>query len=245
MRISHLLVSAIAIATLGACGGGEEKGELKGEPVAAVAAPAGKQWIDVVSKTANGGYVVGNPDAKVKLVEYASLTCSHCRDFEEQGGPELMEKYVGTGKVSYEIRKFLLNPFDIPLSILTRCAGPEAYFGLTKQFYQNQASFLEAAGKVDPAKLEAAIKLPENQRYVALAQEMGAIEFFKSRGISEDQAKACLSDTARAKELTDITEKATKEKQVGGTPTFFLNGNKLDVNAWPAVKGKLQEAGAR
>jgi protein-disulfide isomerase len=249
MRISHLLVSAVAIAALSACGGGDEKGVVKGEPVAAVAPPAGKEWTDVVTRTEAGGYLMGNPDAKVKLVEYASVTCSHCREFEEEAFEQLFKDYVGTGKVSFELRNFILNPYDIPITILTQCSGPEAYFGLTQQFYQNQSAFLDGAQKADQAKMQAAMSLPEDQRFAALGKEIGVVEFFKARGISEDQANACLTKPGAAKTLIDATAKAGKDDKVEGTPWFVLNGVSFGLkpgsSGWGQVKSKLQEAGAR
>jgi protein-disulfide isomerase len=249
MRKSIFLSVAALTLALAGCSGGGEGDTPKGDVVKTVAAPAGKQWVDVVSKTADNGYLVGNPDAPIKLVEYLAVTCSHCREFEEQGFEELLKDYVGTGKVSFELRNFLLNPYDVPISIMTRCAGPEAYLALTQQFYQNQGPFLEAAGKIDPAKMQAAMQLPENQRFLALAQEMGVIEFFKSRGIAEDQAKICLTKPENATELVKITDKATNEFKVNGTPSFLLNGTKFDLevgtSGWKQVKRRLQEAGAR
>jgi protein-disulfide isomerase len=248
MRIKSLLTAAVAVLALASCGSGET-GAAKGDPVAAVAAPAGQQWVDVVSKTPAGGYIVGNPDAKIKLIEYASVTCSHCRDFKVEGFEPLMKDYVGTGKVSFELRNFLLNSYDVPISILTRCTGPDAYFGLTEQFFDSQTEFLNQAQKVDPAKLQAALALPENQRFVTLGQELGVIEFFKARGVPEDQAKACLAKPENAKELVDMTEKAGKEADVKGTPSFTLNGVNFGLepgtSGWSQVKKRLQEAGAR
>ena len=250
MRIKSLLIATVAAMALSACGSESgTTGSVQGEPVAKVAAPAGKAWVDVVSKTGEGGYLIGNPDAKIKLVEYASVTCSHCADFDAEGYEPLFADYVGTGQVNLEIRNFLLNPYDIPISILTRCSGPEAYVALTQQFYQNQRTVLDAMSKVDPATIEAAMKLPEAERYVAMAQAMGVIEFFKARGVSEDQAKICLADPNAPKELIAMTEKAAKELKVTGTPSFFLNGQILEMantpSVWTQVKTRLQEAGAR
>jgi protein-disulfide isomerase len=250
MRMKSLLVATAAALVLAACGGeAGSSGAVKGEPVAKVAAPAGKQWVDVVSKTEEGGYLIGNPDAKIKLVEYASVTCSHCAEFETEAYEPLLTNYVGTGQVSFEVRNFLLNPYDIPISILTRCSGPEAYLALTQQFYQNQRPVLDAMSKVEPATIEAAMKRPETERYVAMAQAMGVIEFFKARGVSEDQAKACLADPSAPKELLGMTEKAASELKVTGTPSFFLNGQLLEISpqpsVWTQVKTRLQEAGAR
>ncbi len=250
MRKSILMaVSALSLTLVG-CGGSGVEGETpKGDVIKAVSAPAGKAWVDVVSKTADNGYLIGNPEAAIKLVEYASVTCSHCRDFEKEGFDELLNDYVGTGKVSLEIRNFLLNPYDVPISILTRCAGPESYLALTQQFYQNQTDQLAKMQTADQAKMQAALQMPENQRFLALGQEMGIIDFFKARGVSEDQAKMCLTDPANATELVKMTDKATNELKVTGTPSFILNGVKFDLEVgkpgWTQVKRRLQEAGAR
>lgn len=249
MRLISTIFAAALALTLAACGSGDDQKSIAGQPVAAVAPPAGKQWIDVASKTEEGGYLIGNPDAKIKLVEYLAVTCPHCREFDEQGYEPLLADYVGTGKVSLEMRNFLLNPYDIPISLLTRCSAPEAYLPLTRQFYENQVDVLTAAQKVAPDKIKAALDQPESTRYLALGEAMGVVDFFKARGISDDQAKACLTDQAAAKSLIGMTEKATNEFKVDGTPSFMINGVKIELTnqtpVWQQVKAKLAEAGAR
>lgn len=249
MRLISTLIAATAVLALTACGSDDKKAAATGEPVAAVAPPAGKQWVDVAKKTEEGGYLIGNPDAKVQLVEYLSVTCPHCREFEEEAYEPLLRDYVGTGKVSLEIRNFLLNPYDLPISILTRCSADEAYLPLTQQFYENQVSFMQALQKVPQPTLEAALKQPENTRWLALGQAMGVVEFFKARGVSEEQAKVCLTDPAQPKKLIAMTEKATNELKVGGTPAFFINNVQVEMTnqtpLWQQLKAKLAEAGAR
>ena len=92
MRISKILFASIALMALASCGGSDEKGSLTGEPIAAVAPPAGKVWTEVAKKTPEGGYLIGNPDAKIKLIEFGSLTCHVCADFATQSGEEFNEK---------------------------------------------------------------------------------------------------------------------------------------------------------
>jgi protein-disulfide isomerase len=241
MRFATFITAAIAL-SLSACSGGDKT---DGAPkLAKVAAPAGKAWSDSAVKSTEGGYIIGNPNAKIKLIEYASTTCSHCAEFEEVGYADLLRNYVGTGQVSFEIRNYLLNPYDIPISILTRCDGPENYLGLTTKLFQNQRIVLETAAKADIGKMNAAMKLPDNVRFVELSKEMGLTAFFKSQGLSEEKANKCLSDPAAAKELITMTEAASKLK-VDVTPTFFINGKmQADLHSWPALKQKLQELGA-
>ncbi len=245
MRISHLLVSAVAVVTLSACGGSGEQGSLKGDPVAAVAPPAGKQWVEVVTKTEDGGYLFGNPDAKVKLMEFASLTCHVCADFSNQSKEELTEKYINTGKVSYEFRNYVRDPYDLIAAQIIRCGADEAVLGLTEQFFVWQPTLLEKGQAMDEAKLKEFDALPESERNFAVAEYLGIIDFFAERGVSRDQAKTCLADKAAMEKLAKKTGEYNKNYSISGTPTFYLNGNKIDFTAWQQVKGKLQEAGAR
>jgi protein-disulfide isomerase len=245
MRISHFILSAVALVALSSCGGGGEQGSLKGDPVAAVAPPAGKQWVEVVAKTKDGGYLFGNPDAKVKLVEFASLTCHVCADFSTQSNEELTEKYINTGKVSYEFRNYVRDPYDLMAARIIRCGADEAVLGLTEQFFVWQPTLLAKGQSMDEAKLKEFDALPEAERDFAVAEYLGIIDFFAERGVSRDQAKACISDKAEMEKLAKMTAEYNKNYSIAGTPTFYLNGNKIDVTAWQAVKGKLQEAGAR
>ena len=99
MRIATALVGAAALS-------------LASGAMAAKAAPA-RDWSKTVAVTPDGGFRMGNPAAKVKLVEYGSLACPHCRHFEETGYKPLVQNYVRPGQVSYEFRNYLLNTPDI------------------------------------------------------------------------------------------------------------------------------------
>jgi protein-disulfide isomerase len=245
MRIFPILTALLAIFTLSSCGGGDEKGSLTGEPIAAVAPPAGKQWIEVVSKTTDGGYLIGNPEAKIKLMEFGSLTCHVCADFATKSGEEFHEKYINTGKVAFEFRNFVRDPYDQAAARLARCGADDAMFPLTEQFFAWQPTLLENGKNIDQAKQAEIAALPEADRAYAIAEAVGIIDFFAERGVSRDQAKTCLADKAEMEKLAKLTADYGKNYDISGTPTFYLNGNKIDVTAWDAVKAKLQEAGAR
>lgn len=245
MRIKSLFITAAAALALAACGSGDSAGAPKGEPIAKVAAPAGKAWTDVVTKTEVGGYKMGNPDAKLQLVEYGAITCPGCAQFSVQSTEELNE-IVNTGVVAMEFRPYLVHGVqDIPGFLLAACSGPEAFFPLTEQLYAEQQSWLSKISTVTEADQKAMQKMTPEQISTLLGTKMGLIDFVKSRGISEDQAKSCLSDKAAIDALIASTERGTKEDGVTGTPFFLLNGAKLDASSWNQVKGKLVEAGAR
>ncbi len=243
---SLTMTSLLALSTIGlsACGGGE--GEVtSAEPLPNVEAPEGTEWRNVVAKTEENGYVIGNPEAPIKLVEYAALTCGACAAFENEAYSEIIEDYVNTGRVSFEIRNFLLNPYGLVLGILTRCGPTESYPALTEQVFKNQGALLNNLQTVDQNAMQAAFAKAESEGYGEAARVMGVIDFFKERGISEDQANACLADKGKAQELLDMTEKGGKEYKVEGTPSFFINNVKVEYSGWANLKGKLQEAGAR
>nr|WP_315456759.1 thioredoxin domain-containing protein [uncultured Sphingorhabdus sp.] len=245
MRIKSLIIASAAALALAACGGGDTAGASKGEALAKVVAPAGKAWIDVVTKTDFGGYQMGNPDAKLKLVEYGAITCPGCAQFSVQSTEELNE-LVNTGTVSMEFRPFLVHGIqDVPGFLLAQCSGPEAFFPLTEQLYAEQPSWLGKISTVTEADQQAMQKMSPEQISTLLGTRLGLIEFVKSRGISEDQAKSCLADKAAIDGLIKTTERGTKEDGVSGTPFFLLNGAKLDASSWNQVKTKLVEAGAR
>lgn len=214
-------------------------------PIAKIAPPAGKAWTDVVDANADGGVVMGNPNAPIKVIEYGSLSCPHCAKLAQDGFAKLTGDYVASGRVSLEFRSFAIHPVDVPLTMLVRCAPKESFFALAEQIYQN---FEPVMNKVyDQAvqtKVQAAMSLPENQRFPAAADAMGLTEFFAARGIPVDQSHACLADFAKANEVAAHSD-AYGKQGIDSTPTLFVNGAKITGNTWAELEAELQRAGAR
>ncbi|WP_159976920.1 MULTISPECIES: thioredoxin domain-containing protein [unclassified Novosphingobium] len=240
-----LLVAPLALG-LAACGKKEDPAAgPSGEPIARVAPPAGKAWADMIEKTPEGGYRMGNPEAPIKLIEYGALSCSHCAEFAKESFDKLRDDYVASGRVSYEMRYFMLNVFDIPASLLATCGTTEAVIPLSEQFWAWQPKMFENMQNADKAKLAALDALPKEQQIAAVAEISGMNEFFASRGIARDQGNACVSDTAKAKALADQTQKASEQFNITGTPSFIINGNSVGSGSWAEIEPKLQQAGAR
>jgi protein-disulfide isomerase len=86
----------------------------------------------------------------VKVVEFGSMTCNHCADFAEEGEPQLIEKYVKSGQVSFEFRNFVRDPADIAASLLARCNGASAFFPLTDQLYAAQGEWVGKLQQMSP-----------------------------------------------------------------------------------------------
>jgi protein-disulfide isomerase len=216
----------------------------KGEAIAKIAPPAGQNWADTYSVTPEGGYLMGNPQAPIKLVEFAALSCSHCAEFSEKSAAELHDNFIASGRVSLEVRFFMLNALDVPATLLATCSSPEAALPLAKQFWAWQGEMFNNL-KTNGAAMEAASQLPVNQRFAAIAKAGGMDAFFASRGVAVDQGNACLANTAKATQLVEATGKAGKDYGITGTPTFLLNGKKIDANNWESVRTALEQAGAR
>jgi len=240
------LAAPLALGLASCDSAGDGAGEVpQGEPVASVAPPEGQLWSDVVSVTEHSGHVIGNPDAPIKLIEYGSLTCPACANFAVTGVTPLREKYVDSGRVSFELRNFAIHGMvDLVLARLVRCGAPEAVHPLSDQVWANVAQLTEPL-RTNPDALEQVGDLPMEQRFVAFAQRAGYIDFFAARGLSADQAASCLADVASMQKLADETSTQAKEFDITGTPTFFLNGVKIDGSNWASVEAALQRAGAR
>jgi protein-disulfide isomerase len=99
--------------------------------------------------------------------------------------------------------------------------------------------------QANQAAIEQGMSLPENQRFVAFAERGGLLDFFAARGISRDQATQCLSDAAAIKALAERLRTQSDKDNITGTPTFFINGNRVDGIEWAPVEAALQRAGAR
>jgi protein-disulfide isomerase len=245
---ARLLVAAVALPLalgLTACGSNGSGGEASGEKIAPIAAPAGKAWSEVVAKTEDGGYLMGNPEAPIKLVEYGSLSCPACARFAQEGYEQLVNEFVGSGRVSFEFRSFAIHPQDVPLTVLAQCGSTEAFFPLTHQIYTNFDAMNAPLGNPETqAKANAAAQAPPPQRFVAFADALGYTEFFAQRGIAVDQGKACLLEPANAQRVADLAQKYS-EDGITGTPTLLVNGTKLDTAKWADTREALIAAGAR
>ena len=214
-------------------------------PVAAVPPPAGKQWTDIVSETADGGYLMGNPNAPVKLVEYASFSCPHCKHFAETGVDPLKTKYVATGKVSWEFRSFLIHSMDAPLTLLMRCRGPEPFFALTEQLYAAQDDIMKKYLAIPAAEQQRVGSLPPIENFKAQAQEGDLYGFFGARGLPRAQAESCLSNQKAIDQMNAWANKYA-EDGINETPTFVINGTTWEADRtgelWPQLDRALTQA---
>lgn len=211
---------------------------------AAEAAPARRaapvDWARTVAATPEGGFRMGNPAAKVKLVEYGSLTCGHCAAFAKDGMASLVGTYVRSGKVSYEYRTFILNGLDVAAILVARCGGPGRFFPLADKLYATQDQWKARVRDLTDAQKQALNALPENQRLGRLAELAGIPGIAAQHGIAPALAKRCLADRAAFDRLGKMAEAAAAQG-VDGTPTFFLNGANIGPHSWATLEPILRE----
>jgi protein-disulfide isomerase len=183
-------------------------------PVPAPAADTSLSAADTASLLAVGkdDRILGNPDAPISIVEYASLTCPHCAHFTDEVLPEIKKKWIDTGKAKLVLRDFPLDGEALRAAMIARCAPPDRFYAFVDTFFQDQANWATAPDV--PAALT---------RLAALG------------GMSKEAVEKCLKDTALENKILDGRLTASKQLDVNATPTFFINGTKFTGD--PTVEG--------
>ncbi len=238
-------ISALALVLAGCGGSGGSNSTATGNtaaPLPAIAAPNGGDWTETVSATERGGYLMGNPNAPVKLVEYGSITCPTCARFSTDASQRLTDTYVRSGQVSWEFRPFLIHAQDPGVFLLLRCAGPAPFFRLSEQLFATQQEWVGRSVNMPPEQAQQIQNLDPHAQAAAMVRVMGIDQFFRQRGLSEARINACLADDAALQQLGQIAQRATSEENVQGTPTFIINGEKLDASDWASVESRLRSA---
>jgi len=252
MKARIFLTGAAAALALAGC----HKSSNNGAPTAAANEkvtitqanpPPGGTWADVVNQTSAGGYMMGNPNAKVKLIEIGSLSCPHCKAFDDEGVPTLVEKYVKPGKVSWEFRPYLIHgPIDMAADLIARCNGPKTFFPLAQALYKDQSLWL---GKIETApqdKVQQIQNLPTNQIFVAMANLLGLQDWAAARGVPQAKSNQCLSDQKMInQEVQYSADVNSNYPDFTGTPSFIINGKLLPnppVGSWDKLQPELDSA---
>lgn len=202
------------------------------------AAPA-VDWTRKVTQTPEGAFVLGNPAAKTRLVEYVSYTCPHCAHFSNEARAELRSKYIATGGTAVEIRHAVRDPLDLAATLLARCGGPARFFADHDKLFATQEQWFEKGLQYWQANAEALQAAAERDRLKMVARGAGLPALL---GMSETQANACLSNEAREKPVLAMTEEAWRKRSIPGTPYFLINGTPVaDTTTWAALAPHLKK----
>ena len=150
---------------------------------------------------------LGNPDAEVTVIEYASFTCPHCRSFHETVFDKLKANYIDTGKIHFIYSEVYFDRFGLWAAMVARCGGEMRYFGIADMIYDTQAEWT-AGG--DPAQIA------ENLRKIG-----------KTAGLSEAELDECLNDGDRAEAMVAAYQKNAEADGIDSTPSFVIDGEKF------------------
>lgn len=148
-----------------------------------------------------GDHVMGDANAPVTVIEYASLTCSHCAHFATTTFPELKKKYIDTGKVRFILREFPLDPVAAAAFMLSRCAPSERYYDVVDLFFEKQNDWAFTNTPLDSLN--------------AMAKQIG---------FSQQEFEACLTNQSLLDGVNAVKDRGAKDFGINATPTFFVNG---------------------
>jgi protein-disulfide isomerase len=249
MKPTKFLACAMALVAVAGCNSKQGDAATNAPvKIAAVKPPTGGDWSQVVSQTSSGGFLMGNPTAKVKLIEFGSLTCPHCREFDETGVTPLIDTYVKTGQVSYEFRNYVRDPFDLTASLIARCNGAKSFFPLERALYKDQANWVGKVQATPQDQLEGLQNLPPSQQFLQIAKIAGFQDWAALRGIPQAKTTQCLTDENAVNRLVQMNSDATTQfPDFQGTPTFVINGKLFPIaagggTAWDQLKAGLNKA---
>ena len=158
------------------------------------------------SAASSDDMTLGDPKAPVKMVEYASASCTHCATFNNTVFPAFKAKYIDTGKVHYTLKEFLTPPNELAAAgfLTARCAGKDRYFSVLDAIFRSQQEIFQTG----------------DMRGVLL-------RVAQSAGLTENQFNTCITDETALKALNARVERAIKQDKITGTPAFFINGKSV------------------
>lgn len=164
---------------------------------------------------------LGNPDAPVKIEEYASLTCSHCATFHTSTFPKLKEEFIDTGRVYFVFNDYPLNAPALDAAILARCVPENYYFNFIKLLFDTQADWAYESGYKDILRSHA-----------------------KLLGLGGDVIEACMTNKELRSQVYDKIRKSGNEVGIKSTPSFIINGELAVTGAKPidAFRVKIKKA---
>lgn len=150
--------------------------------------------------------MLGNPDAAVQVVEYASYTCPHCASFHANQYQQIKTNYIDTGLIGFTYREVYFDQPGLWASMVARCGGEERFFGISNLLYEQQQEWARAG---DGAAVAGALR-----------------NIGKVAGLTDAELDTCMADADQAQELMAWYRSNQEADDVQGTPSFFINGQK-------------------
>jgi len=201
-----------------------------------------RNWSTVVAETPEGGHRIGNPEAKVKLVEFVSYTCPHCAEFTRQADDRLKLVYVTPGKLSLEIRHLIRDPVDLTAVMLANCGPPEKFPQNHAMFMLQQSRWIGPLGNATAAQRARWTSGDGPSRRRAIASDFGFYRMMEGRGYNRPEIDRCLSDEAAARQFAERSQRDWDRPGIDATPSFSINGIVMPgTHTWPDLERQLAE----
>ncbi len=152
-------------------------------------------------------FIIGNDNAPITIIEYASMSCSHCANFHNNTLPDLKKEYIDTGKVKYVFRDFPYNYPALLGSMLMRCIPSEVRYDYMNALYKLQNKWVVRENSVTRKEL---------------------YKIMQSGGMSKENFDDCLSNVDLENQILEEIIAAQSEFNIRSTPSFLINGNLLE-----------------
>ena len=193
--------------------------------------------------TPAGNAVLGNPQARVKVIEYLSFTCSHCAEFSVKSSAVLKDELIRSGSTSIEFRPIARDLLDLGATLLVRCAGGRGFVDAAEEIFARQNEWLGLGlGFLERDAKRFALDTPLEQ-VRAGAQASGLIDLMRARGLPAARINACFADKTIIARM--LANGALASKVIKGTPSIVINGVPTDAFTWETVEPLLRAKGAR
>ena len=211
-------------------------------PTAAQAAPA-KDWSRTMTVTSEGAYVIGNPGAKTRLVEYVSYTCPHCAHFVAEATGPLKSGWVSKGAIAIEVRNLVRDRYDLAAALLARCGGVARFAGNHEAIFAAFPQWVEKVQAYETAPSTLPADAGPDAALIDIADKTGLFALMGKRGISVAQGRACLADGKARDAVMAMRKRALEQDGITGTPGFLINGKRVDAHDWAALRPLLPAPG--
>ena len=165
--------------------------------------------------------ILGDVNAPIEIIEYASMTCPHCANFHSDVYPQLKENYIETGKVKFVFREVYFDKYGMWASMIARCAGPDRFFGVIDQMFEKQKTWSRAGNDL------------------AIVTELSKIG--KLAGLGDDQINACLQDADNLRNLVGWYKANMEEHKISGTPSLVIDGEMVSNRSYNELSALLDE----
>jgi protein-disulfide isomerase len=165
--------------------------------------------------------ILGDPNAPITIIEYASFTCPHCKNFHEGTFKKLKKNFINTGKVKFILRDVYFDRYGLWAAMVARCDNSNKFYGIVDDIFRKQKEWTDGEENIDIAN---------NLRKIGLAA-----------GMDNEIISDCLSDGDMAQALVDLYQINAERDKISSTPSFLINGEKMDKTSYSDFVSKIDE----